>query len=182
MPCKKQDLIPLRFIYNSVRYFDSCLSNAFPVTFHLVSVLNLQHTHSKIHTRGGFMRKIVVILIIASLLSLTSVAPVFAGGGHHHGRGGGCDPLWPIVAALTIPAVIVGSVLAATVPPTYGYPAPQAPETYYAPGAYYAPRAYAAPRGYYAPRAYAAPRGYYAPRAYAAPTGYYAPRGHYPVR
>jgi len=127
------------------------------------------------------MRKIVVTLIVVSLLSLTSVAPVFA---------------WPITAALAIRAAIVETIvnLAATVPATYGYATPQAPETYYAPGAYYTPRAYAAPTGYYAPRAYAAPTRYYAPRAYAAPTGYYtprayaapmvyyAPRGYYPVR
>ena len=138
------------------------------------------------------MRKIVATLIVASLLSLTSVAPVSAGGwgGGYHGRGGEFNPLWPIAAALTIPAAIIGTVvnLAATVPTTYGYAVPQAPETYYAPGAYYAPRAYAAARyyaprtyaapRYYAPRAYAAPR-YYAPRAYAAPR-YYAPRGYYP--
>src|SRR5512139_1504877 len=114
------------------------------------------------------MRKIVITLIVASLLSSTSVAPVFAGGwgGGHHGRGGEFNPLWPIAAVLAIPAAVIGTVLAATVPPTYGYAAPQAPETYYAPGAYYAPRAYVAPR-YYARRAYAAPR-------------YYAPRGYYP--
>jgi|GEM_PF-2253104 len=144
------------------------------------------------------MRKIVVTLIVACLLSLTSIAPVFAGGwgGGRHGRGGGFNPLWPITAALTIPAAVIGTVvnLAATVPATYGYAAPQAPETYYAPGPYYAPRAYAAPTGYYAPRAYAAPTRYYAPRAYAAqpryyaprayaaPTGYFAPRAYYPVR
>ncbi len=144
------------------------------------------------------MRKIVITLIVASLLFLTSVAPVFAGGwgGGYHGRGCGFNPLWPITAALAIPAAIIGTVvnLAATVPVNYGYAAPQAPETYYASGAYYAPRAYAAPTryyaprvyaaptGYYAPRAYAAPIRYYAPRAYAAPTRYYAPRGYYPVR
>jgi len=156
------------------------------------------------------MRKIVVTLIAVSFLSLPSVAPVFAGGwgGGYHGRGCGFNPLWPITAALAIPAAIVGTVvnLAATVPAPYGYAPPQAPETYYAPGpyyaprayvapagyyaprayvapaGYYAPRAYAAPAGYYAPRAYAAPAGYYAPRAYAAPAGYYAPRGYYPVR
>ena len=142
------------------------------------------------------MKKIVVTLIVASLLFSTSVAPVFAGGwgGGHHGRGGEFNPLWPIAAVLTIPAAVIGTVLnlATTVPPTYGYAAPQAPETYYAPGAYYAPRAYPAPTVYYAPRAYPAPTvyyaprayartGYYAPRAYAAPTRYYAPRGHYPV-
>ena len=120
------------------------------------------------------MRKIVVTLIVASLLSLTSVAPVFAGGGGggYHGRGGEFNPLWPITAALSIPAAIIGTIvnLAATVPAPYGYDAPQAPETYCAPGAYYAPRAYAAPTRYYAPR------------AYAAPTRYYAPRGYYPGR
>jgi hypothetical protein len=132
------------------------------------------------------MRKIVVTLIVVSLLSLTSVAPVSAGGwgGGYHGRGGGFNPLWPIAAVLTIPAAIIGTVvnLAATVPAPYGYAAPQAPETYYAPGAYYAPRVYAAPTGYYAPRVHVAPTGYYAPRAYVAPTGYYAPRGYYSVR
>jgi len=87
------------------------------------------------------MRKIVVTLIVASLLSLTSVAPVFAFG-------------W------AIPAAIIGTVinLAAKVPATYGYAAPQAPQTYYA------------------------PRAYYAPRVYAARTGNFAPRGHYRVR
>ncbi len=143
------------------------------------------------------MRKIIVALIVAGLLSLTSVGPVAAGewGGDHHGRSGEYNPLWPIAAALTIPAAIIGTVvnLAATVPQTYGY-APQAPETYYTPGAYYAPRAYIAPTRYYAPRVYVAPARYYAPRAYvapvryysprvyAAPTRYYAPRGYYPVR
>ena len=98
------------------------------------------------------MRKIVVTLIIASLLSLTSVAPVFAFG-------------W------AIPAAIIGTIvnLAATVPSvplTYGYAAPQAPEIYYAPGAYYAPRSYVAATRYYASRVYAAPARYYRPRGY----------------
>ncbi len=164
------------------------------VTFHLVSASNIIEgiTIQDVST-GGYMRKITVVLIVAGLLSLTSVEPVAAGGwgGGHHGRGGVVNPLWPIAAALTIPAAIIGTVVAATVPQTYGY-APQTPETYYAPGAYYAPRAYVAPMRYYAPRvyvaptryyasrAYAAPMRYYAPRAYAAPTPYYAPRGYYP--
>ncbi len=71
------------------------------------------------------MRKIVVTLIVASLLSLTSVAPVFAGGwgGGYHGRGCGFNPLWPITTTLAIPAAVIGTVvnLAATVPATYGY-------------------------------------------------------------
>jgi hypothetical protein len=132
------------------------------------------------------MRKIVVTLIVTSLLSLTSVAPVFAGGwgGGYYGRGCGFNPLWPITAALAIPAAVIGTVvnLAATVPATYGYAAPQAPETYYTPGAYYAPRAYVAPTRYFAPRTYAAPPRYYAPRAYAAPPRNFARRGYYPVR
>ncbi|MGO9611606.1 MAG: hypothetical protein ACLPX5_01015 [Dissulfurispiraceae bacterium] len=150
------------------------------------------------------MRKIVVTLIVASLLYLTSVAPVFAGGwgGWYLGRGGGFTPLWPITAALSIPAAIIGTVvnLAATVPAPYDYAAPQAPEAYYVPrayappsayyaprayappSAYYAPRAYGPPSAYYAPRAYAAPSRYYAPRTYAPPSAYYAPRGYYPVR
>jgi hypothetical protein len=127
------------------------------------------------------MRKIVATLIVASLLlSLTSVAPVFAGGrgGGYHGRGGGFNPLWPITAALAIPAAIIGTVvnLAATVPAPYGYDAPQAPETYYAPGAYYAPRAYAAPTGYYAPRVYAAPPRNFERRGYYPVSGYRASR------
>jgi len=105
------------------------------------------------------MRKIVATLIVASLLSLTSVAPVYAGGwgGAYYGRGGGCNPLWPITAALAIPAAIIGTVvnLAATVPPTYGYAAP---------ARYYAPRVYVRP-AYYAPRAYIT-HGYYTPRGY----------------
>ncbi len=139
------------------------------------------------------MRRIIVTLIIASLLSLTSAAPVFAGGwgggyyersNRYYGRGHGFNPLWPITAALSIPAAIIGTVanLAATVPPAYGYAEPQAPETYYAPGACYMLRTYPRPMAYYSPKVYVAPMGYYAPRAYTVPPGYFAPRGHYPVR
>ena len=50
---------------------------------------------------GGYMKKIVVTLIVASLLSATTAAPVFAGGwgGHSYGRGDGFNPFWPIAAA-----------------------------------------------------------------------------------
>ena len=98
------------------------------------------------------MRKIVVSLIVASLLSATTAAPVFANGwdGYPHLRGGIFNPFWPVAAALAIPAAIVGTVASVTVPgPVYSGPA-----TYYAPGPYYAPRVYVAPRGYYGPRAY----------------------------
>jgi hypothetical protein len=117
--------------------------------------------------KGGFMRKIVVTLIVASLLSATSVAPVFADGwgGYYHGRGGVFNPFWPITAALAIPAAIVGSVASLAVPPPvgYGYAAPPVavappvyprPVTYYAPGPYYGPRVYVAPRAYYPVRGY----------------------------
>jgi len=113
------------------------------------------------------MRKIVVTLIVASLLSATSVAPVFADGwgGYYHGRGGVFNPFWPITAALAIPAAIVGSVASLAVPPPvgYGYAAPPVavappvyprPVTYYAPGPYYGPRVYVAPRAYYPVRGY----------------------------
>ena len=117
------------------------------------------------------MRKIVVTLIVASLLSATSAAPVFANGwgGYYHGRGGGFNPFWPIAAALAIPAAVVGTVAQLAVPQPGGYvydappvPVYAGPATYYAPQPYYAPRVYAAPRGYNAPRAYY-PDRYYRP-------------------
>jgi hypothetical protein len=140
------------------------------------------------------MRKIIVTLLVICLLSLTSAAPAFAGGWGrwHHGRGGGLNPLWPIMAALTIPEAIIGT--AVNLATTVTYAALQSPETYNAPGPNYAPGAYAPPTGYYAPgaygpptvyyapRAYAPPRGYYAPRAYGPPTVYYAPRAYAPPR
>jgi len=113
------------------------------------------------------MRKITVTLLIASLLSASSVAPSFAGG-YYYGGGYGCNPLWPVAAALTT-AAIIGSVVNASAPAQggYGYAAPpprtvvySRPATYYVPGTYYAPRAYVGPRGYSAPRAYYPYRGY----------------------
>jgi hypothetical protein len=100
------------------------------------------------------MRKIVVTLIVASLLSATTAAPVFAHGwdGYPHVRGGIFNPLWPVAAALAIPAAIVGTVANIAVPePVY---APPPAPVYSGPATYYAPRVYVAPRGYYAPRAY----------------------------
>jgi hypothetical protein len=125
------------------------------------------------------MRKIVVTLIVATLLSATTAAPVFANewGGHYHGRGGGVDPFWPITwpitAALAIPAAIIGTVahIAVPEPVGYGYAAPPAP-AYSGPATYYAPEPYYEPRVYYQPRVYVAPRGYYSPRAYY-PARYY---------
>jgi hypothetical protein len=112
------------------------------------------------------MRKILATLIIASLLSATTVAPSFAGGYE-------CNPFWPVAAALTT-AAIIGSVAnaAAPSPVVYGYGAPPATVVYTRPAAYYAPRPYYAPAGYYAARGYAAPRGYYAPRAHYPYRGY----------
>jgi len=111
------------------------------------------------------MKKILVTLIIGSLLTAATAAPVFANGwdGHHHLRGGIFNPLWPVAVALSIPAAVVGTVanLAVPVPVGYGYAAPVqvAPQVYSEP-AYYAPRVYVAPRGYYSPRAYYPARHY----------------------
>lgn len=114
------------------------------------------------------MRKIVVTLVVATLLSATA-APVSADGwnGYYYR---GVDPLWPITwpinVALAIPAAIIGTVANALTPGPVGYyaapPAPyySGPAAYYSPGPYYAPRAYYAPRGYYSPR------GYYPARYY----------------
>jgi len=112
------------------------------------------------------LRKIVVTLVIATLLSVTASAPAFANGwgGHSHGRGGGVDPFWPvtwpIAAALAIPAAIIGTVAHVAVPGQagYGYAAPPAP-VYSGPATYYAPRVYVAPRGYYPERGYRTYRG-----------------------
>jgi hypothetical protein len=118
---------------------------------------------------GGYMKKIMVTLIAASLLSATTAVPVFAGGWGGHSRGGGVDLFWPITAALAIPAAIVGTVAHIAVPePVYvSPPVPIEPQVYSGPATYYSPRPY------YEPRVYVAPRGYYAPR------DYYPDRGHY---
>jgi hypothetical protein len=111
------------------------------------------------------MRKIMVALIVAGLLSATTAVPLFAngGGGYSHERSVGFDPFWPVTAALTIPVAIVDTALqlALPAPVVYSRPAP-----YYAPGPYYAP-------SYYAPRVYVAPRGYYSQRVV-----YYPARGY----
>ncbi len=117
------------------------------------------------------MRKIIIALVMTALASTTAAAPAFAHGWDRPYYGGVVvDPLlWPITAALTLPAAIVGTVANAVVPHpvTYGYPAVP---VYAGPAAY-------APAPYYAPRVYVAPRGYYYPGGY-----YYAPRGYYHVR
>jgi hypothetical protein len=112
--------------------------------------------------KGGCMKKIVVTLIAATLLSATTAAPVFAHG--YYGRSVVVDPLWPVAAALALPAAILGTVANAITPEPV-YVAPPAP-VYSGPATYYAPRTYYRPRVYYAPRAYYPPRNYYAPRYY----------------
>ena len=106
------------------------------------------------------MRKIIVTLIVAALISATSAAPVFAHGWGGH-RGVVIDPFWPIAAALAIPEAIVGTVANLAVPEPV----------------YYAPSLYSGPATYYAPRP-----SYYAPRVYVTPRGYDSPRAYYPVR
>jgi hypothetical protein len=120
---------------------------------------------------GGIMKRIVITLIVATILSATTSATAFADGGrgYYHGRGGVVvDPFWPITwpiaAALSIPAAVIGTVANVAVPPPL-YAPPPAPvysgPAYYGPGPYYAPRVYYAPRGHYY-----APRGYYHDRHY----------------
>jgi hypothetical protein len=131
--------------------------------------------------KGGFMRKIAATLIIASLLSASTVAPVFANGwngGYSHGRGYGFNPFWPVVAivnaALYIPAAIIGTVaqLATPQPVVYGYAPPPAPVRVYSePATYYEPRYSYAP----APNDYYAPTPQYQQRVYVAPSESYSP-------
>jgi hypothetical protein len=107
------------------------------------------------------MKKLFTTLVFASLLSVTSVAPVFADAVYGMSV---FNPLWPVATALSLPASIIANLVSpgANVPvvvPTLPLPAPvvyQQPVPYY-----YAPRVYVGP-GYYAPRYYA-PRAYYPP-------------------
>jgi len=112
------------------------------------------------------MRKILVIIIVGCLLSATTAIPVFANewGGPSYEGGVPGGPLWPIVAALSIPAAVSDTVVHTALPlPGVGYPATPVtagPAVYAGPAAYYAPRVYAAPRVYYSPRAYYPARYY----------------------
>jgi hypothetical protein len=112
------------------------------------------------------MRKIVIMFIVATLFSATASAPAFANGwgGPYYERGLPGGPLWPIVAALSIPAAVIDTVVHVALPfPGVGYPAipvTAGPAVYAGPAAYYPPRVYVAPRGYYSPRAYYPARYY----------------------
>ena len=130
--------------------------------------------------KGEIMRKIVITIIAAAILSATAAVPAFADRweGHDHDGGIPGGPLWPIVAAASIPAAVIDTVTHIVFPfPGIGYPAtPVTTGT----GAYtgpadFTPTAYAGPAGY-------APAPYYAPREYVAPRGYYEPRGYYRER
>ncbi len=111
------------------------------------------------------MKKILVTLMIGSLLSAAVVTPALAHDWDHpHVPGGIFNPLWPVAAALAIPAAVVGAIASAADPGpvVVAPPAPVAPPVYSAPPAYYAPRVYVAPRPYYyAPRGYS--YGYHRP-------------------
>ena len=100
------------------------------------------------------MRKIVITLIFSTLLSATAAAPAFANGWGrpYYERGLPGGPLWPIVAALSIPAAVIDTVAHVAFPfPGVGYPATPVtagPAVYAGPAAYYAPRGYYRERGY----------------------------------
>lgn len=118
------------------------------------------------------MRKIVFSLAVAALLSAVVSEPAFADrwGRHSRGRDAADALLWPITAALTLPAAIIGTVAQATIPPpfVYGGPPVAGPADYAGPRAYYysPPPVYVVPGGYYEPRVYYAPRRYYHHRGY----------------
>jgi len=95
------------------------------------------------------MKRIVVSLAAAILMTASVAAPAFADGwGRHSHEVTAADVLlWP----LTIPAAIIGGVAQATIPHpvVYETPAPvyRGPAAYVTPGAYYAPRGYGEWRG-----------------------------------
>jgi len=122
------------------------------------------------------MRRIVTVLLIAVFL-VASTAPVAHAGGHGHGPGRGVIGL--AAFAIFAPFIIVGEVLAHTVPrvvvapaPVYYSPAPvyQAPPVYYS-----APPVYSAPPAY-GHQAYAAP-ALAQPRVIQYPHGRYVLQG-----
>jgi len=127
------------------------------------------------------MRKTVLTIAALALLSTTISVPAFADGWgrHYHEMSVGDALLWPITAALTLPAAVVETVAHATIPPVLFDSAPTA--VVESPAAYAGPRAYYAPEPYYAPRVYVAPRAYYGPRGYYVSRGYYPGRGYYRV-
>ena len=103
------------------------------------------------------MRRIVTVVLIAVFL-VASTAPATHAGGHGHGLGRGVIGL--AAFAIFAPFIIVGEVLAHTVPRVVVAPAP----VYYSP----APVYQAAPVYDSAPPVYSAPSTY-AHQAYAAP-------------
>jgi hypothetical protein len=104
------------------------------------------------------MRRIVAVLLVATVLVVIATPAAHAGGRHGHGAG----VIGLAAFALFAPLIIAGEVLAHTVP----RPAVVvAPAPVYAP----APAYYSSPPPYYAPApAYAAPPTYSSQR-YAAP-------------
>lgn len=140
------------------------------------------------------MRKILISLIIAGLVSAAAVAPVRADD-NYIGMSI-FNPLWPIATALSIPASIIANVVSPGAPvpvilPTLPLPAPvvysePAPVVYSRPAPVVysrpAPVVYTrpAPVVYSRPAPYYVPGPYYAPRVYVGPRVYYAPRAYYP--
>ncbi|MGA7828096.1 MAG: hypothetical protein WCA04_10565 [Geobacteraceae bacterium] len=93
------------------------------------------------------MKKLLVALVVASILTAVVAAPVFAHGWGRtsRGEGEGVNLLWPITAALVIPAAIIGAAqLRVPVGVRYSYappPVPVEPDMYSRP-APYSPRVY----------------------------------------
>ncbi len=103
------------------------------------------------------MKRIVVSLAAAVLITASVAAPAFADGwGRHSHEVTAADVLlWP----LTIPAAIIGGIAQATIPHPVVYETP-AP-VYGGPAVYAGPRAYYAPSGYYGRSGHYRPGGYY---------------------
>ena len=123
------------------------------------------------------MRKLLIAIIVSAILSATAAVPAFAERwGGHDGRDEGLPggPLWPIVAAMSIPAAAINTVMHIAFPfQGIGYPATTvtARTGEYTGPADFSPAATAGP-------ADNAPTPYYTPRAYDEPRSYYEPRGH----
>jgi hypothetical protein len=121
------------------------------------------------------MKRILTTLAAAALITASAAAPAFADGGgrHSHGANVADALLWPITAALTLPAAIIGTVAQSTLPHQVVYENSAFDE---------GPAAYAGPRAYYAPRDCVERREHYQPRGDHGWGDRHEPGGHYNYR